>query len=234
MQGKINQIILGSALALIFSSSIAFAEGTQVYVGVEGGANHMNFDTFPTPQLPTEGFIGWSNSSSTTDANNAYANIHLGFLTPVNSDWSLGGQIGFANYGKANSTQTQTLQALVLKSTVTTNYSDSYQAVFVEFVAQRSFGDADQYFVNLHAGAANFTVDQTASSSVTGVPVSVNLDGQTGHGDVLTPMGGVGLGYKFSEHFNAYVNYTLIAGDNGVSYQLPMMNSLGLGVNYVF
>ena len=76
-------------------------------------------------------------------------------------------------------------------------------------------------------------VDQTASSSVSGFPVSPLDAGQNGHADVVTPMAGVGLGYKFSEHFNAYVNYTVIAG-NSADYQVPFMNSLGLGVNYVF
>jgi len=236
MKKLVKKIMLG-ALASLAISSTAFANDTQVYVGLEGGAANMDFNLFPNV-LPNGGDLGLatiSNTSSSTNSNSAYGNIHIGFLTPVSDDWSLGGQLGFADYGKVDSTQTEAITNTpfgLFNSNATTTYHDTYKAITAEIVAQREF---DQIFLNLHAGLADFLVDQTASSSmvIAGTPIPVDTSAQNGHSNVATAMGGVEVGYELTEHFNIYANYTVIAR-SGTNFQVPLINSLGLGVNYVF
>lgn len=239
---RIIQNFTVAVTSLLFLSSLAYADDPQVYVGLEGGYNKP--DSSSTSVYTPEGFASAGASSTFTSSNNSYGAINIGLLFPAGNDWYFGGQIGFADYGKMTDTTTANVSENMIVESLSGSsvsvYDETLQALTIQAVAQKYIG---QFFFNLHGGLAEMSVDQKATQTMTlsgqvgGIPVNetlnTNMSDYNGTEYVPAAIAGLELGYQFSEHFNVYTTYNHIFG-TGDMFEVPDMNSVGLGVNYIF
>ncbi len=240
-----NLLVAAAALSSLSAlSTAAFADdvtstnNSQIYVGAEGGLADAGFDLdkFYKSYIPSD-LTGTDLTSVSykRKSYNLYGNLHVGMLFPVADDISVGGQLGYDKFGN---------QQVKLSATNYSNVSDSSKEsekisdLNAELVVQ---GVYNKFFGNVHGGMGYFMIDNSGevknfSSGV--VPASAaNTTGAPQNKNSLRPIAGVEFGYSFTDHVQGYVDYNHVFGTNthgDFSNKVPNINTLGVGVNYVF
>lgn len=235
-----NLFIASSVVALSALSVNAFADdaapatsNNQVYVGAEGGWADQGFDLnkFYKNYVSTADHA----SSYKHKSYNMYGDVHVGALFPVADEVSIGGQLGYGLYGK---------QEVKLSATNNANVSDSSKEseqisdLNAQFIVQTTY---KQFFGNVHGGVGYFMVHNSGEvkNFASGeVPASeANTTMAPKNKNSVRPIAGVTVGYNITDNVQAYVDYNHVFGSKtqgNFSDKVPNINTLGVGVNYVF
>jgi len=234
---KLLALSLISLTSFSYFSSLAFADDVnaantptnQIYLGIEGGGadtgfNLNNYKNYVSSNNPGE------TQSYTLTNNNFYGDIHAGILFPVADVISMGGQLGYQQFGTHSAETSANDGTTYLSSKESEKISDFNAKAVIQTVY-------NNFFASLNTGLGYFMIKN--SGEIT--------DFSNGMPGVTTPapesknsvhiLAGAELGYNFSEHFNTYISYEHVFGTDthgDFSNKVPTMDTLGLGVNYIF
>ena len=205
-------IAVAAVAALGLSVAVAYADQNDggFYVGVKGGYNNM--------KLPTGTETVQSTSNVELKKDKYVLNAHVGYLYPVADQFLVGGQVGGSYYGAYK----------MASSSGSTKVS--FASINLYAVGQYNI---EQWFVQGRVGAGYFIDDMGKNAA------SLNNT----YKEKWLAIAGASVGYFFTDNLSAELFYDHAFGknmkladinDGSAEHDVPAMDSVGIGVSYIF
>lgn len=205
------------------------------YIGIEGAYNlyryHDNsFVTTSTSQF-NNNTIGSGITVNPDDKAGASGNFHIGYLTPLQPDFALGGELGYTYYGKIHT---------VNYTGITGTASSSIKQSGIELLGVAKFRFTEDINAFIKGGISYALINQEASGIVESGAGPINFgDLARGNHNSTNAIVKAGLGYRVTQGVDIYAYYAHLFGENyydteAEQYHSVAINSMGVGLNWFF